>query len=306
VSRRAYIEVGAVLTAVILLIVAAAAWPFGKTPVDRIGLSYGGGPFEGESFQSIVDPSHGLFFNGWADHLFLYPTTQRNYIISTNPEEGDRGGSDTVTVPSSDGIPVTFQTATYFKLNTGCDDPDDVANCIIRKFHEQLGKKYAAWTDDGWRHLLNDHFRQQIENSLRQESTQYEAQEIYDSHAVQASIQEHIGAVLKDVINRSLGAPYFCGPTYVQGADDCPDFTFVIKDIIVPDNVLAALQDVRTSQIQIQTRQNEVKQAKLQAKAVRVLTQNNNLTCEYVLLQSIQQHQSLPIAPCLQSLSVGK
>jgi hypothetical protein len=201
---------------------------------------------------------------------------------------------------------VTFQTATYFKLNTGCDDPDLPAECIIRRFHEQLGKKYAAWTDEGWKHLLNDHFRQQIENSLRQESTQYEAREIYDSHDVQQTIQDHIGSVLKDVINRSLGAAYFCGPTYVQGSDDCPDFTFVIKDIVVPDNVLQALQDVRTSQIEIQTRQNEVRQARLQAKSVRVLTQNNNLTCEYVLLQSIEQHQPLPIAPCLQSLSLGR
>jgi hypothetical protein len=83
--RRGYVEVGAAVLAIVLLIIFVAAFPFRKTPVDKIGLSYGGGPFEGEHFQSLVEPSHGLYFNGWADRLFLYPTTQRNYIISKNP-----------------------------------------------------------------------------------------------------------------------------------------------------------------------------------------------------------------------------
>ena len=67
-----------------------------KTPRDKIGISYGGGPIEGQHFQQVVEPGHGLFINGFADKLYLYPVTQRNYIISQRTDEGDIEGEDAV------------------------------------------------------------------------------------------------------------------------------------------------------------------------------------------------------------------
>ena len=70
--------VGGVVAFVALVVLIVMATGFKKTPRDEVGLSYGGGPIEGAHFQQVVEPGHGLFFNGVQDKLYLYPVTQRN------------------------------------------------------------------------------------------------------------------------------------------------------------------------------------------------------------------------------------
>jgi regulator of protease activity HflC (stomatin/prohibitin superfamily) len=277
-SNRTSALIGTVAVGVILVL----AWvllSFDKTPADKIGIRYGGGPIEGAHFESIVDPGHSLYLNGFMDRQYLYPVTQRNYIISRRSGEGDVTGEDFVEAPSKDGVAVTFEVATYFKLNTD----------LLRRFHENIGLKYAAYTEDGWTRMLNDSFRQQIENAIQREAGTYSVADLYFNRQVLQDIQNGIGQVLKDNVNNSLGGEYFCGPTFVIGRGNCPDFRFVIKQIRPLDSdVVQTFEDVRKSQIAIQTRRNELQQAKLQALAVRKLTQGQKLTPEYVELKAIE------------------
>ena len=86
-----------VLVLVPILVVAlypVVAGAFKKTPRDKFGISYGGGPIEGTHFQRIVKPGSGLFFNGWFDSLYLYPADQRNYIVSSVKNQGSTKRSD--------------------------------------------------------------------------------------------------------------------------------------------------------------------------------------------------------------------
>lgn len=277
-SNRTSALIGTVAIGVILVL----AWvllSFDKTPADKIGIRYGGGPIEGAHFEGIVDPGHSLYLNGFLDRQYLYPVTQRNYIISRRSGEGDVTGEDFVEAPSKDGVAVTFEVATYFKLNTD----------LLRRFHENIGLKYAAYTEDGWTRMLNDSFRQQIENAIQREARTYSVADLYFNRRVLQDIQNGIGQVLKDNVNNSLGGEYFCGPTFVIGRGNCPDFRFVIKQIRPLDSdVVQTFEDVRKSQIAIQTRRNELQQAKLQALAVRKLTQGQKLTPEYVELKAIE------------------
>ena len=261
-------RVGGISGAVVIVIVVIAFFvlnPLKKTPRELIGLSYGGGPFEGAKFQRVVQPGSNLFFNGWGDPLYLYPVTQRNYIISKRAE-GDVAGSDFVPAPSADRIEVDYEVAVYFKLNLS----------KVQEFHETIGLKYRAWCEQGdeacsagWERMLRDSFRQQIEFALQRESRGYAVADIYANQQTLTQIQADVGTVLKENVNEILGDDYFCGPTYsLAQPEACPDFEFVIKRVTIPDEVLSAFQANRTSEIAVQTKKNEVKQAEFEAEAI--------------------------------------
>ena len=272
----------AMVIAFIVICAMILAWPFAKTPADKIGLSYGGGVVEGAHFQGVHEPGSGTFFNGWGDRLYKYPVTQRNYIISARADEGDIQGADIVEAPSRDGVRVGFQVATYFELN----QPK------IQAFHEKIGLKYHAWTDDGWTQMLNDSFRQQIENSIQGLSRQFLAVEVYSDQNVLLAMQDAIGKSLKSRIEKSLGGEYFCGVGTGASKTECSDFKFVIKKVTVPDTVAVSLERNRTSEIEVQTKKNEIEQNKAEAQSIRELNAAlNEAGDQYTLLQAIKSGQ---------------
>lgn len=258
---------GVVALVIILAISFFALNPFKKTPRELIGLSYGGGPFEGARFQDVVQPGSNLFFHGWGDPLYLYPVTQRNYIISKRAGEGDVGRSDFVPAPSADRIEVDYEVAVYFKLNLS----------KVQEFHETIGLKYRAWCDEGdetcsigWERMLRDSFRQQIEFALQRESRRYPVADIYADQTTLVEIQSDVGTVLKENVNEILGDDYFCGPTYsLVDPTACPDFEFVIKRVTIPQDVLIAFESNRTSEIAVLTKRNEVRQAEFESQAIQ-------------------------------------
>jgi hypothetical protein len=239
-------------------LVSAAAGSFRKTPADKIAISYGGGPFEGNKFQRIVNPSSGLTFNGLFDHWYEYPVTQRNYIVSMHADEGDRGVEDSITASTSDKVQVKYEVAVYFKLNTN----------KLQHFHETIGLKYNAWTESGWNQMLNDSFRQQLESALQLESRRHDAESLLgDPDAVNA-VGAGVATQLKDRIEKVLGDDYFCGPTFVRGQKSCPNFTVVLKRPSFSQAVLDAFEANRISKSKVITAQNEADAKEAEARGV--------------------------------------
>lgn len=289
-----------------------------KTPRDRVGISYGGGPFEGANFQKIVMPGSGLFFNGWFDPLYLYPADQQNYIVSTgdNGSGGSGGGgggakqgtggtggaggsTDTaaapanetaaagskstvsgrpIIAPSKDRVQVTYQAAVYYKLNI-----DE-----LRAFHEEFGLKYRAFEDAGWKDLISDTLRQQIENALLEETRRYDIGEIYGDVDVLLNIQNAVQSTLSERLGLAMGGSYFCAPTYEKGGE-CGNPTFVVKSIDVPSSIVSAYESNRSSAINIETRENELEQRRIEAQGIDALNQAFGQNGDvYAMLRAIE------------------
>ena len=259
-----------------------------KTPRDRVGISYGGGPFEGVHFQRIVQPGSNLFFNGLFDNLYLYPSDQVNYIVPQQPvqavqpaqaQNGQQGqggqpAPDTVAAPTRDRVQVSYQVAVYFKLNT-----DE-----LRDFHEQLGLRYQAYTTDGWNNLIRDTFRQQIENALQEETRKVDVADLVGNADLLVELQDNVQTKLTQRLEDALGQQFFCAPTF-RPDGECGNPTFVIKRVDIPTSVTKAFEDVRTSDIQIQTKENEVRQREAEARAIQALGLSGQ---EYDILKAIE------------------
>jgi hypothetical protein len=249
-----------------------------KTPGNRVGISYGGGPVEGVHFQKTVQPGSNLFFNGFFDRLYLYPSDTQTYIVSKDPAQGDLPVSDSIVAPSRDRVPIEFQVAVYFKLNTA----------RVQDFHEELGLQYSAYTGAGWRKLIQDTFRQQIENVLQEETRKHEVADLYGDAAVLTEVQDAIEVNLGEGLTEALGQPYLCSPNY-QSDEACDPPTFIIKRVDVPADVAKAFEENQTSLIEVQTSQNEIAQRTAEAEAIRALNQGlAEAGMPYVLLKAIE------------------
>jgi hypothetical protein len=253
-----------------VLLVALAVTPtfmsgLKKTPRDRVGISYGGGPVEGTRYQRIVQPGSGLFFNGFFDSLYLYPSDQVNYIIPQAQGDGAQGdgaqgdgaqgdgaqgdgaqpGRDAVTAPTRDRVQATYQVAVYFKLNTD----------LLRVFHEQLGLRYSAYTTDGWNALIRDTFRQQIENALQEETRKVDVADLVGNADVLVELQDNVQDKLSQRLEHALGQRFFCAPTFAPGGE-CGDPAFVIKRVDIPTNVSKAFEEIRQRESEAQARES--------------------------------------------------
>ena len=234
-----------------------------KTPRNMVGISYGGGPFEGAHFQKVVQPGSGLFFNGLFDPLYLYPADQQNYIVSkVRRTRAPSQGADSIVAPSSDRVQVEYQVAVYFKLNTD----------RLRDFHEQLGLQYEAYTSTGWNQLIQDTFRQQIENALQAGDPQVRRGRPLRRTPRCSRAAERGPTDAQRAARQALGQPYFCGPTFAPGKP-CDAATFIIKKIDIPTAVATAFEDNRTSQIEVLTRENEIAQREAEAQAIEALNE---------------------------------
>jgi regulator of protease activity HflC (stomatin/prohibitin superfamily) len=268
----------AIIVIVALALVPLVASTLKKTPRNMVGISYGGGPFEAAHFQRIVKPGSGLFFNGFFDPLYLYPADTQNYIVSKVPGQGAVTQPDSILSPSKDRVQIEYQIAVYFRLNVD----------RLRAFHESLGLQYAAYTSGGWKRLITDTFRQQLENALQEETRKYDVADLYGNADVLTTIQDSVQQKLSDRLVASLGQPFLCGPTYEPG-HACSAPTFIIKKIDIPPDVVKAFQDNRTSQIQVQTSQNTVLQRQAEAQAIEALNVGlSQAGMNYVLLRAIE------------------
>jgi regulator of protease activity HflC (stomatin/prohibitin superfamily) len=233
-----------------------------SVPPDKFLLHYTGGPIQGTHYKEEVPPGTHTKFYGLLENYYFLPATQRNYIISADPNRGDRHGVDTIKTPSQDRVPMTVEAAIYFKVNTATNDIKGFKGGTLRRFFEQICL-HTNCTDlspgGGWDSMLDQFFRPQVDQALRLEIGKYNYQEEWQDPQTRLAIQNAIGPVLKDSINSKLGGEFFCGPD--SSRTNCTDFGFVLQGVNPPQEVqdqfsqtAAAAQSVQVNKQQAQAK----------------------------------------------------
>jgi regulator of protease activity HflC (stomatin/prohibitin superfamily) len=239
-------------------------------PPDKLLLHYTGGPVQGTHFKEEVSPGTRTKFYGLLENFYFLPATQRNYIISADQGRGDRHGVDTIVTPSKDRVSMSVEAAVYFKLNTRTNDIRGFEGGTVRRFFEQVclheygghGNCTDLSPNGGWDNMLDQYFRPQIDQAIRAEIGRYDYQQEWQDPAIRFEIQNAVGPILKERINRALGGEFFCGPDSTRTS--CTNFGFVLQAVNPPQEVGQAFSQTAAA-AQLVQKANQDAQAKIAA-----------------------------------------
>lgn len=248
-----------------VLSVALLASGCGRTgsAINEIGLVYSGGLVQEKGFKGFLRPGATWESVGWGSKVYRYRTDQRSFIAAPQGKQRD---IPPVQVVTDDDVRMLVEFQMYFKLHWNDEK-------VMRQFHENLGVKTEAWTDDGWKRMLNEYFAPQIERALEAVGLKHKWRDLYASEEARVGFQneavQRVKENLREVIG--VGADYFCGPAYTGGKDsECGEFTFTVgKPEPANTDIVAAIESEQTAVARTTAQQQENARIDAQLQAER-------------------------------------
>ncbi|MEV0198767.1 SPFH domain-containing protein [Nonomuraea sp. NPDC050691] len=137
---------------------------------DQKGIVYDAGTFSDTTFQNCVDPGV-RDVSGWGDKGYVYPAGQRTFEFAADPNDPD----GVKTKPGAESGPLTMWTKDPLEMRvSGVVTFSLTGDCkTLQRFHEQIGLKYEAYTDEGWRKLLSVYVGQPLDRALDAASKEF-------------------------------------------------------------------------------------------------------------------------------------
>lgn len=218
---------GVLLAALAILLFALAPTvtsAFKRSPADRIGVSYSGGPISGVQFQRVVEPGEGLFFNGFFSNLYLYPAGVSTYEIPNREAGAGFLEAERIVVPSSDRVPVTVELTINYRLNRD----------LLQGFHESLGLEHEATTPEGWDSMERIVIRAALAGAAEGAMRNHSAEELDSDPEVLATLQTEIAEGTAHHILESTGDRYFCAPDHEPG-QPCAAPRVIVSSMDIPE-----------------------------------------------------------------------
>jgi hypothetical protein len=177
------------------------------------GLHYSNGAFSSRNFEYCVD-SGTKNTGGAGDDDFYYPSQQRTFTFA-RAEGSDSGPLDVNTAGGQ--VQLVEEGQLTFTINTDCTEYTDKAGKKwpggkFQKFHETIGQKTGAWTDDenadvgaGWGKFINEYLGAVINKAVDNAGQKYQWMDIYGKADVRAAWEKDVLGSIDDLIAAQLG-----------------------------------------------------------------------------------------------------
>jgi len=255
---------------------------FNRTNGGEIAVVRNGGPFDNNQIRQVVPPGSGLTWIGLYSTMHRYPSQQRLYTITSDPQRGARMDADVVRTPSSDGVDMGIEGTLYFSLNL---DPESMKafdeKFGTRGFRDGQGDLLYAWESyDGWSAFLDSVVRPVIDNNLRIQINSFRCSELVSSCALlQNSGQARPGvppvttangqqnntniAKVQQAVNDSLPRELHD----VLGGDFFVGIRFNLVRVTMPQSVQDAVNKAQAAYAAVSEAQAKVVQAQSEADA---------------------------------------
>lgn len=248
------------LLAVVMLALAGTACGLADSQINERCLIYSGGVVEDKEFIGFLEPGATARSVGVGSETYCYNTDQRSYI-GKDEEGGDTGPK---LVVSKDDVRMVAEFQLYFKQNLDDD--------VFRAFHENLGVKTGAWTDEGWVDMLHQYFEPQIERALEAAALQHDWRPLYASEEARAAFNRDTVENLKRNIRDVIGGDYFCGPSYAGPGTPCGEFTFTVgKPRPENPDIVNAVEAQQTAQARLDAQATENARIAAQVSGEKIL-----------------------------------
>ncbi|HEX2085167.1 MAG TPA: hypothetical protein VHF89_05755, partial [Solirubrobacteraceae bacterium] len=115
-ARRVALAIAIGIGTLILAIVGFGG--FRSVSPGEICVVQEGGPLDGRGVKDVRQPSSGVAFIGAFNSQRCFPATERNYVLSADPQQSDREAVDFFETPTRDAVQVRIEGQALFRLST--------------------------------------------------------------------------------------------------------------------------------------------------------------------------------------------
>lgn len=219
------------------------------TDPDVVGLYYMQGSLDGNEFDHCTVPSKTDDYE-WNNQIIYLPASLRTWTINNNADADSKTPIIVSAAPEANqpsGVQVKVWSQTKFFLNTFCDS----SGGVLKPFWENVGRRYAADTPEGWNRMLNDLFVPTLQKVTRDVIRLYVADKLVGNiDGVQTTAQAAIATAFAAELNRMAGDKYFCGPSFSRASKECPAVEFSIIDVEFADDGIQAARNEKQKAVE--------------------------------------------------------
>lgn len=209
-----------------------------ETQADEQGIRYEGGVVfaQAPEFKSCQSPAQQSYGDP-GDGTYIYPAGQRTLKFSNDP------GSDspplTVSAPSpGGGQPIVLGVSGVVTFTPNFGDCE-----TFRQFHETIGRKFQAYTPDGWANMIRTYIKDPADRAADNAALGFDWVNLASNADAKAQWERAVAEALPGMIEQLAGGNYFTiNGVLLQRPELPPDVTAAIQ------RTEAARQEAQTAE----------------------------------------------------------